>query len=80
MGCCSSEEGGVETERRQGNMTSNKASKAAVTMGKKTTGPLPKLIYFPAYGKAEPIRMLLNHAGVQFEDVHINREEFNAKR
>ena len=27
-----------------------------------------KLMYFPAYGRAEAIRMLLNHAGVKFED------------
>ena len=46
-------------------------------MGKKAAKNLPKLIYFSAYGKAECIRMMLNHAGVEFEDIHINREEFN---
>ena len=49
-------------------------------MGKKITGKAPKLIYFSAYGKAEQIRMMLNHAGVQFEDIHINREEFNGMK
>ena len=48
-------------------------------MGKKA-GNLPKLIYFPAYGKAEPIRMMLNHANVPFEDIHINKDEFNARK
>ena len=35
-----------------------------------------KLTYFPAYGRAEPIRMLLNHAKVPFEDKKISFQEF----
>ena len=35
-----------------------------------------KLMYFPAYGRAECTRMLLNHAGVQFEDVHVPYSEW----
>ena len=45
-------------------------------MGKKS-GNLPKIIYFPVYGKAEPIRMMLNHANAPFEDVHINKAQMN---
>lgn len=45
-------------------------------MGKKS-GNLPKIIYFPVYGKAEPIRMMLNHANVPFEDIHINKDKMN---
>lgn len=32
---------------------------------------MPKLIYFDIYGKAEPIRMMLNHAKIQFEDLRL---------
>ena len=54
MGCCASEEGGVEVERRQG-ITTNKDGKSVKSIGKKKVrdGPVPKLIYFSAYGKAE---------------------------
>ena len=37
---------------------------------------MPKLIYFDIYGKAEPIRMMLHHAKVQFEDVRLADEQF----
>lgn len=33
-----------------------------------------KIHYFDIYGKAEPIRMLLKKAGVQFEDNRHTRE------
>ena len=76
MGCCESEQGGIQVERR-GDLSRNRA-KNAMGMGyKKNGGAVPKLIYFSAYGKAEQLRMMLNHGGVEFEDIHINREEFN---
>ena len=34
-----------------------------------------KLTYFPAYARAEPIRMLLNHANVKFTDNRIGFPE-----
>ena len=39
-----------------------------------------KLIYFPAFGRAEPTRMLLNHAGVKFEDEAVNFADWPAKK
>ena len=33
-----------------------------------------KLIYFDVYMKAEPIRMILNHAGVNYFDYRIKDE------
>ena len=35
-----------------------------------------KLVYFDAYGFAEPMRMLLNHAKVEFEDVRVARDDW----
>ena len=77
MGCCASEQGGLETERREGNNA--KVTKSGGAMGKKSTN-LPKLIYFPVHGKGDSIRMLLNHANVEFEDKHVNRAEVKAMR
>ena len=33
-----------------------------------------KLVYFDIYGKAEPIRMALWKAGIEYEDVRLNKE------
>ncbi len=36
-----------------------------------------KVIYFgDCHGRAEPIRMLLNYHGVDFEDIRLTYEEF----
>lgn len=35
-----------------------------------------KLYYFDIYARAEAIRMLLNHAKVEFEDVRLAKEDF----
>ena len=37
---------------------------------------MPKLLYFNLGGRAEHIRLLLNHAKVQFEDIRLSFEEF----
>ena len=34
-----------------------------------------KVHYFDAYGRAEPIRMILSHAKVPYEDVRHSKEE-----
>lgn len=39
-----------------------------------------KLYYFDVYGRAEPIRMLLNHKKIEFEDVRINKEQMLAMK
>ena len=41
---------------------------------------MPQLLYFDIYGKAEPIRMLLNHAKIAFEDVRLTPEQFREKK
>ena len=37
-----------------------------------------KLYYWPIYGRAEPIRMLLKHAGVPFQDVEVTQDSFES--
>ena len=39
-----------------------------------------KLIYFPLYGRAEAIRMLLNHANVKFEEENITFPDWPARK
>ena len=36
------------------------------------------LYYFDVYARAEPLRIILNHAKVAFEDVRLNGEGFAA--
>ena len=38
--------------------------------------PLYKLYYFDLYLRAEPIRMLLSHADVNYEDITFNFDEW----
>lgn len=35
-----------------------------------------KLYYFDGYGRGEPIRLLLNHVKLEFEDCRLTGEEF----
>ena len=37
----------------------------------KSKHPKVKLYYFPAYGRPEPIRMLMAHVGMEFENMKI---------
>ena len=41
---------------------------------------MPTLYYFDLHGRAEPIRMLLNHAKVEFDDRRLSHEEFAQMR
>ena len=41
---------------------------------------MPKLVYFNLMGRAQPIRFLLAHKGIQFEDVRLSFEEWNAAK
>ena len=35
-----------------------------------------KVYYFPVFGRAEPIKMLLTKVGVEFEDIKVAGPEF----
>lgn len=37
-----------------------------------------KFYYFPFYVRGEPIRMMLEHAGVQWEDVKVTFDQWPA--
>ena len=39
-----------------------------------------KLYYFDFYARAEPIRMILTHAKVPFENIIVTQEEFKKQR
>ena len=39
-----------------------------------------KLEYFGLHGRAQMIRMALNHCNVEFEDAHLTFPEFGAKK
>ena len=39
-----------------------------------------KLEYFRAHGRAQQIRLILNYCKVEFEDVYLTREEFEANK
>ena len=41
---------------------------------------MPQLIYFDVYGKAEPIRIMLNHAKVAYEDVRMTGNMWAEKK
>ena len=38
----------------------------------------PKIVYFDARGLAEPSRLILHHADVEFDDVRLSNEEWLA--
>jgi len=40
----------------------------------------PKLYYFQAYARAEPIRLAFTYAKKDFEDIQLTRDEFNEKK
>ena len=44
----------------------------------KSTHPKVTLHYFPTYGRAEPIRMLMAHVGMEFENVKVPGTEWGA--
>ena len=43
-------------------------------------GPLPKIVYFEAWGRADPIRMLLSFKGIPYVNEYIKRPDWPALR
>ncbi len=41
---------------------------------------MPQLLYFDVYAKAEPIRILLNHAKIAYEDVRMTPDQFKERK
>ena len=41
---------------------------------------MPKVVYFNIMGRAQPVRFLLQHKGVEFEDVRLTFEEWGAAK
>ena len=39
-----------------------------------------KFYYFDAYGRGEAARILLNHAGVKFEDIRIQQSDWGNQK
>lgn len=35
-----------------------------------------KLYYFPSYGRAEPLRLMLHHAGIEYEECFIEMDDW----
>lgn len=53
---------------------------AAPPVNEKLNGSIPVLKYFPARGRAEPIRLLFEDQGIRYEDVRINPSSWPAEK
>ena len=74
-GCCAAEDQSVGHIQ-----ATSLARKPAVDMDitiSKGDGT-PKIYYFGFYGRAEPIRMIMEVAGVKYDDVRMSFEQFGA--
>jgi len=58
------------------------AAEGGAASKKAAPGPQPKLklLYFDIAGKGEPLRLAMHHAGLEFEDIRLTREEFMTKK